>query len=78
MKHREWRGDAYHSSRLLIIGESQYSWRENGRWVHPDKNQASESVKWITSEMGWNGPRTGARFRETLVRNSRKPVLRPW
>lgn len=68
MKHRPWIGNDYRTSRLLIVGESAYPWRKNGRLNHPGKDHASTSVRWIVSRKGWTGDKTGARFLFQITR----------
>lgn len=45
MSDREWVGDEYQATRLLLLGESQYSWLENGEVVHPSLDHATEMVE---------------------------------
>jgi hypothetical protein len=39
-------GKNYSSSHLLILGESAYSWEENGEIVHPDLEHSTGTVNW--------------------------------
>jgi hypothetical protein len=41
-----WKGKHYDITRLLILGESAYSWEEDGVVQHPDENHAIGSVEW--------------------------------
>jgi hypothetical protein len=40
-----WRGKNYDKRRLLLLGESTYSWKEDGKIVHPSSRHAIELVE---------------------------------
>lgn len=40
-----WIGEDYESSRLLLLGESVYRWRENEGWHEPDSKHSISSVR---------------------------------
>jgi hypothetical protein len=50
MKQNPWIGEAYSLSRLLILGESAYSWIEDGELRHPSKNHPTEIVRWAIED----------------------------
>jgi hypothetical protein len=41
-----WKGKHYDLTHMLILGESAYSWDEDGEIQHPDENHAIGSVEW--------------------------------
>jgi hypothetical protein len=45
-------GANYPASRLLILGESVYSWEENGEIMHPDLEYSTGSVDWAIESWG--------------------------
>ncbi len=56
-----WKGDRYETRRLLLLGESQYSWLDDGEIRHPGENHAAELV---TEAIGMEA----SRFMMTLTR----------
>ena len=40
-----WRGELYDEHRLLLLGESAYSWVEEGEIAHPSPRHAADSVE---------------------------------
>lgn len=45
-----WVGSSYAQRRLLLLGESCYSWREDGELVHPQPDHPQMLAKWAMSE----------------------------
>jgi hypothetical protein len=52
-----WKGKHYDLTHMLILGESAYSWEEDGKIQHPNENHAIELVEW-TIENFYQAPRT--------------------
>ena len=46
-ENRERKGKNYESSRLLILGESIYSWEEDGEIMHPNLDHSTDVIEWI-------------------------------
>lgn len=57
-----WRGQQYDAFRLLLLGESAYSWIENGEMRHPSPRHAIELVEWVINDFPANS------FMNTLTR----------
>ena len=45
-----WIGPHYARTKLLLLGESQYSWLENGETRHPSERHACDLVEWTTAD----------------------------
>jgi hypothetical protein len=45
-----WKGRHYDVTRLLLLGESSYSWHENGKLRHPSPHHSSDIVKWVIDD----------------------------
>jgi hypothetical protein len=45
-----WEGRNYQKTRLLLLGESAYSWMEDGEIVHPSSRHAHEAVEWLLND----------------------------
>ena len=50
-----WIGSEYGSTRLLILGESAYSWWEADELRHPSPQHAIKSVKWTITDFPNSG-----------------------
>jgi hypothetical protein len=44
MQQKPWKGSEYEPLRLLILGESAYSWMEEGELRHPSENHPTVIV----------------------------------
>jgi hypothetical protein len=58
-----WQGVNYPARRLLLLGESCYSWRENGELIHPEPHHPVNLAEWAMAE-----PDTPIRFLRKLTR----------
>lgn len=45
---KPYKGSQFASTRLLLLGESTYSWTEKGETVHPSAHHPKDCVDWIT------------------------------
>jgi hypothetical protein len=61
---KPYKGSHFALTRLLLLGESAYSWTEKGETVHPSAHHPRDSVDWITSDFYGKG----LRFLRTLSR----------
>ena len=50
-----WIGSKYGKTRLLILGESAYSWFEDNEWQHPPLDHAIGSVGWAINNFPASG-----------------------
>ena len=57
-------GRHYATTGLLLLGESAYSWEENGQLQHPSKTHAADLVDWIIGSFD----NTDQRFMRLLSR----------
>ncbi|MDP9412902.1 MAG: hypothetical protein M3Q08_02170 [Pseudomonadota bacterium] len=48
---KPWTGSNFHETRLLILGESAYSWREEGELCHPSENHSIDLVETTIDEL---------------------------
>ena len=48
---KPWIGTEFSTSRLLILGESAYSWIENGSWREPSQNHPTDLVDGIKGNL---------------------------
>jgi hypothetical protein len=51
---KPWKGSNYESTRLLILSESAYSWKENGKRVDPGPTHPTRMVQWGIKHFGEN------------------------
>ena len=58
-----WQGQNYEARRLLLLGESCYSWRENGELIHPQPDHPVMLAEWAMAE-----PNTSISFLRKLTR----------
>lgn len=42
---KPWIGQQYEATRLLLLGESAYSWEKNGKVIHPNANHSIDLVQ---------------------------------
>lgn len=58
-----WQGQGYAARKLLLLGESCYSWRENGELIHPQPDHPVMLAEWAMAE-----PNTTIGFLRKLTR----------
>lgn len=63
---RPWVGKQYGETKLLLLGESAYSWQDkNGQWQHPTPDLPTEMVNEVLDDFGSTND---MRFMKTLSR----------
>lgn len=52
MYYAPWIGRNYKRTRILLMSESAYSWRDDGQLCHPPRNHPIKSVEWAIDHFG--------------------------
>jgi hypothetical protein len=72
---KPWKGCRYDDTRLLLLGESAYSWKEHGGLKHPPIDHCCKLVQWVVDD--FRGCASNGRFMATLSRALTNEVSPP-